>query len=194
MDSLSPYETETSSYDQFQFGDFDRSYTEALFEDPFLYQFNLDSLAAHDNPYPTLDDSPNTVIFQSIPQLTESRPSIRTSDRILEASPTPNTGLSPLELTSRRESTSLERQPTESTSHAQPALRRPSKRGRTEVSPDIPGSGCISFDGVAIEEIPNKGRKGGLSRPNRKKVAKVRAVGACPRCRARKISVRTRTP
>ena len=53
----------------------------------------------------------------------------------------------------------------------------------------IPGTSCYALNGTDVKEIQNKGRRDALGDEKRAKAAAVRVVGACSRCRRRKISV-----
>jgi hypothetical protein len=55
---------------------------------------------------------------------------------------------------------------------------------------NIPGYSCFNPNGEPCEAPSGKGRKGPLNKTTRKKVATVRALGACYRCRWQKKPVR----
>jgi hypothetical protein len=70
---------------------------------------------------------------------------------------------------------------------------RGKRRKHSDKSADIPGYSCFNLNGEPCEAPSGKGRKGPLNKTTRKKVATVRALGACYRCRWQKKPVRLLT-
>jgi hypothetical protein len=200
-----PLQDAASFFDPLYPNPAENSFPEDLFEDINYYPTEYQGLAQHANVIYHPVHAIGGYTYGDPAQLTPSRPSDHiyepdsttqecyfehVDDKLAERPSTHHCSQTRAS-ESRLEADPSSQLPPQLSSHTQPTLPTVTGNRRIEQSVEIPGSGCFAANGDHVEQTPSKGRKGGLSQDNRKKVAEVRLAGACSRCRKRKMAVRT---